>query len=312
MTTVEDRFETPGARMERVTFESQGEELAGAIYRPERGQADRLPAVVVAGTWTTVKEQMAGLYARRLAAEGIAALAFDLRHYGESGGAPREFESPTHKVADINAAVGFLAGRPDVDAGRLGAVGVCASAMYMSANAAQDPRIRSLVLVAPWIHDADVVREVYGGENGVNDRIERGRADASRWAESGEVAYVPAVSIDDGSAAMVGDAYAGYYLDPARGNIERWPNRFALMSWPEWLGFDGFAAAPGITQPTLIVHTRDAALPASVERFAERLPGAHQVVWTEGIQFDFYDQEPQVSTAVRAAADHLRQTLGHE
>ena len=45
--------------------------------------------MIVTGTWTTVKEQMAGIYARELANRGLAALAFDFTGWGESGGAPQ-------------------------------------------------------------------------------------------------------------------------------------------------------------------------------------------------------------------------------
>lgn len=49
-------------------------------------QGDKLPAVVVVGSLTSVKEQMSGLYAQKLADQGIVALAFDYRFFGEWGG----------------------------------------------------------------------------------------------------------------------------------------------------------------------------------------------------------------------------------
>jgi len=49
------------------------------------------------GSWTTVKGQMARLYADRLAEEGYATLALDPRYYGESGGVPRFVELPQAK-----------------------------------------------------------------------------------------------------------------------------------------------------------------------------------------------------------------------
>ena len=47
------------------------------------------PAVIVTGAWTTVTEQMTGIYARELANRGLATLAFDFTGWGESGGEPR-------------------------------------------------------------------------------------------------------------------------------------------------------------------------------------------------------------------------------
>ena len=59
-----------------VRFDSHGSLLQGILYLPEAA-ATPLPAVVVTGAWTTVKEQMAGTYARELAVRGHAAPAFD-------------------------------------------------------------------------------------------------------------------------------------------------------------------------------------------------------------------------------------------
>ena len=41
--------------VEAVAFQSNGVELKGNIYKPSR-VSDPLPAVIVTGAWTTVKE----------------------------------------------------------------------------------------------------------------------------------------------------------------------------------------------------------------------------------------------------------------
>jgi len=292
----------------RVTFESEGAELIGDLYLPSGRMPDeRLPALVVTGSWTTVKEQMSALYARRLAERGFAALAFDFRGFGESSGEPRDYESPSAKARDIHNALTLLASQPECDPGRLAAVAVCASSGYTAFNTTCDDRVRSLVLIAPWLHDAALVRELYGGDEGVRERIAAGEAARERYDETGEVAYVPAISTTDESAAMFGDF--DYYLNPARGAIPEWPNRFALMSWPEWLGFDPIRLAPEILAPTLLVHSPDAAVPDGARRFHRDLAGPGDFLWIEGTQFDFYDQEPNVTKAVDAAEAHLRRTL---
>lgn len=57
-------------RTEHVSFDSQGERIAGTLYLPESGDGRPLPAVVVTGAWMTVKEQMPTVYARELAERG--------------------------------------------------------------------------------------------------------------------------------------------------------------------------------------------------------------------------------------------------
>ncbi|TQM31931.1 alpha/beta hydrolase [Nocardia bhagyanarayanae] len=289
----------------KVRFDSDGVELTGNLFLP--ADRDRAPGVVVAGTWTSVKELMADRYAQRLAERGYAALSFDFTGFGESQGEPRDVENPARKVRDIHHAVSFLAGHSAVDGNRLGALGICAAAMYMSGNAATDGRVKSLALVAPWLHDAAICEQAYGSADAVADKMKIGREARSRFDETGEVDYVPVVSATDERAAMPYDI--DFYLNPARGGIPAWPNRFALMSWVDWLTYDSIALAPSITQPTVLVHSEEAAIPDGARRFHAGLAGPKDIVWTEGTQFDFYDREPQVTVALDTVAAHFARTL---
>jgi fermentation-respiration switch protein FrsA (DUF1100 family) len=289
-----------------VFFDSEGDRLAGHLFRP--AGAGRLPAVVVTGSWLTVKEQMADRYAQRLAEQGFVALSFDFAGFGQSEGQPREVESPVHKSRDIHHAVTFLRRHEAVDSDRIGALAICASSGYAAANAVSDVRIRSLALVAPWLHDAGLVEAIYGGPDGVADRIEAAQKARARYDETGEVDYVPAASRTDPTAAMYG-AF-DYYLDADRGAVAAWPNRHAVMAWTEWLTFDPIPLARRITAPTLMVHSESAALPDGARRFHDGLSGPKEIVWLTGGQFDFYDQEPQVTQAVSLAARHFDASLG--
>jgi uncharacterized protein len=92
----------------RFGFESEGERLVGNLFLPERGKP--VGVVVAVGPLTSVKEQAAGTYAQAMAERGYAALAFDYRYFGESGGQPRQFENPGSNIEDIkNAATALLA-----------------------------------------------------------------------------------------------------------------------------------------------------------------------------------------------------------
>ncbi|MFJ8825326.1 alpha/beta hydrolase [Streptomyces sp. NPDC102467] len=295
---------------EHVSFVSGTAKLAGHLFLPGAAspvEATPAQGVLLAGTWTSVKEQMADRYAEELARRGYAALAFDFTGYGESEGAPRDYESPELKVRDLHAAADFLTGHPAVGDGQLGALGVCAGSMYASALAAEDARVGSLALVAPWLHDRRICEENYGGTEGIAAKKAAAAAARRRYEASGEVAYVPVVSGSDPDAAMPFDI--DFYLNPERGGIPQWPNRYAVMAWSEWLDFDAVALAAKVTTPALLVHSEDAAIPDGARRFYDGLMGERTFLWTDGVQFDFYDQAPQVGLAADAVAEHFARTL---
>jgi len=250
---------------------------------------------------------MADRYARLLAAQGFAALSFDFTGFGESGGEPRDVESPALKARDIGHAVTFLTEHPAVDPARIGALAICASAGYTALNAVDDERVRCLALIAPWVHDAALVREMYGGENGVSGRVDAGDAARRRYDQTGIVDYVPAQSATDPAAAM--PMAIDFYENADRGAIPAWTNRFAVMAWPEWLNFDAVSLACRVRIPTLIVHSEDAAIPDGARRFHAALTSEKAIAWTSGTQFDFYDQPATVSDAVDRARAHLRRYL---
>ncbi|MFJ8053635.1 alpha/beta hydrolase [Streptomyces luteogriseus] len=111
----------------KINFDRDGVTLVGNLFTPDDlDENGRHPAVIVQGSFTSVKEQMAGTYAERFAGQGFVALSFDYAHYGESEGQPRQYESPAEKLFDLQAAVTYLTGLPYVQA--VGMVGVCTSA----------------------------------------------------------------------------------------------------------------------------------------------------------------------------------------
>jgi fermentation-respiration switch protein FrsA (DUF1100 family) len=293
---------------DRVRFDNgAGDVLVGDLFRASGDGGGARPALIVTGSWTTVKEQMAGLYARRMAELGFVTLAFDFTGFGQSAGGPRDVENPSRNAADIHSAANFLETVDGVDSQRLGALGVCASSGYTCANAAIDARIKSIGLAAPWLHNSELVKPYYGGADGVADRIRAGEAARERYERDGTVEYIPAISATDPRAAMCGPFE--YYLDPSRGAIPEWGARFATMAWTDWLTYNPIAFAPDITQPVRMVQSRDGAVPDGAEAFAEQLAGPAELIWTQGSQLDFYDQPAQVDFTVAQLAEHFRVTL---
>ena len=131
----------------KVTFETQyGLTLAADLYTPLNApEGEKLAAIAVSGPFGATKEQSSGLYAMRMAERGFAALAFDPSYTGESSGEPRRTASPDINTEDFMAAVDYLAQLPDVDAERIGIIGICGWGGIALNAAAADTRIKATV-----------------------------------------------------------------------------------------------------------------------------------------------------------------------
>lgn len=129
----------------KVMFHNRyGITLVADMYKPKSAEG-KLPAVAVSGPFGAVKEQSSGLYAQALAEQGFLTLAFDPSFTGESGGQPRYVASPDINTEDFSAAVDFLSVREDVDAERIGILGICGWGGFAINAAAIDTRIKATV-----------------------------------------------------------------------------------------------------------------------------------------------------------------------
>ena len=130
---------------QKVTFETQyGLTLAADLYTPKDAQG-KMAALAVSGPFGATKEQSSGLYAIRMAERGFVALAFDPSYTGESGGEPRRTASPDINTEDFMAAVDFLSKQDNVDAEKIGIIGICGWGGIALNAAAADTRIKATV-----------------------------------------------------------------------------------------------------------------------------------------------------------------------
>lgn len=302
--------------MEQVTFKSEGLNLVGNLYYPANyKKGESYLAIIVAGSWTTVKEQMAGLYAMRFAKEGFITLAFDFRNYGESEGEPRFWENPTMKVEDIKNAVSYLQTLPEVNNEKIGTFAVCAGSMYTLMAAAQDTRIKAVVTAASWLQDEEAVKLFYGGEDGVNTKIAAAQKSKKEFAKDGVVEYIETISTSNPAAAMYGPY--DYYLNPERGAVKEWSNdKFAVMSWEDWLTLNPMPYASKLKAPTLMIHSDGCVLPQYTKNFFAKIATDDKKLdWLETEldspmqQFNFYDQEKEVGLAVEKATQWYKEKL---
>ena len=265
------------------------------------------PALVLTGPFTGVKEQVTGTYADALAAEGFVTLAFDHRNFGASGGSPRQHEDSAGKLEDLRYATSYLAARDEVDADRLGSVGVCLGGGYALRHAAFDPRIKAVAMVAAAFNSPQAMRDGMGAQHYRDLMATFADVEQSEF-ESGEVDLIPVVSADGGDVAMPGREPFEYY-GTTRGQADGWHNQVtrlsirSLLTLDAALGADFLAATPG-----LVVHGRvdDYCSPDAAQAIFERLTGPKDLVWLDtSSHIDLYDDPDLVGQAVAAVRDWL-------
>jgi fermentation-respiration switch protein FrsA (DUF1100 family) len=134
-----------------LTFLSHGEYCAAWLYTPEDEPAEPLPCVVMAHGFGAVREARLGAYARRFARAGYAAVVFDYRHFGDSGGEPRQLLDIRRQHDDWRAAIAFARSLPEVDPELIVAWGTSFSGGHVALIAAEDDRLAAAISQNPFV-----------------------------------------------------------------------------------------------------------------------------------------------------------------
>ncbi len=144
-----------------VTYKLNGLKIAANVYTPADYDGKKVfPAVVVAHPNGGVKEQVAGLYAQRLAELGYVTIAADAAYQGASEGEPRHTDRPQFRTEDIHGMADFISTYPGVNAERLGALGICGGGGYTLNAAKSDKRIKAVATLSMF-NSGEVRRNGY-------------------------------------------------------------------------------------------------------------------------------------------------------
>lgn len=290
------------ANITKVRFDSAeaGVVLVGDLHAPMVARADSA-AFVIIGPMTFQKEQAPTEYARRLAALGHTALAFDTRYRGESGGEPRAYENPFHKVADIISAAAFLRSQPGVNSERLIGLGICQGSSEMLRAVAEDDMIDAGVTLAGQYrdHEGDIA---WLTEEGYAARLAKGQAAKAKYEATGEIDYVAGVDEFDMDVGMPGKFVWDWYHVWADKGL--WDNRYAVMSDADLLPYESISAARALTKPYLLIHSDNSFLPDAARRHFEAMPSTRKTLLWDGDtpHLSYYDQ-PDVLDRTVASID---------
>ena len=132
-----------------VIYNQKGIDIAANIYYPANFDDQKLyPAIVVAHPNGGVKEQVAGLYAQRLADKGYITLVADVAYQGASGGEPRHTDKPYLREESIHGMVDYISGLNGVDSNRIGILGICGGGGYTIKTAQSDKRLKAVATLS--------------------------------------------------------------------------------------------------------------------------------------------------------------------
>lgn len=247
-----------------VKYKLNGLDIAANVYTPANYDPSRkYPAIVVAHPNGGVKEQVAGLYAQRLAEQGYITIAMDAAYQGASGGEPRNTDKPQYRIEDIHGAADFITRYPGVDPERLGLLGICGGGGYSLAAAKADKRFKSVATLSMF-NSGRVRRN--GFEDSQLDTIQQRLRQASearaQEAAGGKVPYIGggAAATDEQIAAMPFEMYreGAVYYERTHGhpNSGAYPNSggtYTVSSLLDLMRWDATDQIELIDQPLLMI-----------------------------------------------------------
>ena len=297
-----------------LTFNSGGVRLAGNLYTPDGLAPGKHPAIIVGHPASGVKEQTAGLYARRLAEQGFITFAFDTATQGESEGLPRGVEDPARRIEEFKDAVSFLSVRPEIDPERIGLLGICASGGYVVPAAATDHRIRAIATVSGvdlgrWHrYGADGKKEPAAYLNWLKAAA-AARAAEARGEGVGTFPIQPATREAARAAGPMALDGWDYYMD--RGQHPRSAKEFTWSSVDRTAAVDGFHFIDLIAPRPLLMIVGTAALSKWMGEDAIKMAQEpKELFWIEGAtHVDLYDKPQYVTPAAAKLTEFFRSSL---
>lgn len=240
-----------------VKYKLNGLDIAANVYTPANYDAQRkYPVVVVAHPNGGVKEQVAGLYAQRMADQGYITITADAAYQGASGGEPRNVDKPAHRIEDIHGMADFIASYPGADATRLGLLGICGGGGYSLAAARTDKRFASIATVSMF-NSGLVRRNGYQDSQvaTIQERLQQASAARAQEVAGGAVVYTGDVKLTDEQVAKLPfDLYRQgfeYY-----GKTHAHPNstfKYTLSSLLDLMSFDATDQIELIDKPLLMI-----------------------------------------------------------
>lgn len=240
-----------------VTYKLNGLDIVANVYTPASYDPKKAyPTVVVAHPNGGVKEQVAGLYAQRLAEQGYITITADAAYQGGSGGQPRSVDKPANRIEDIHGMADFITQYAGVDAQRLGLLGICGGGGYSLAAAETDKRFKSIATISMF-NSGRVRRNGYVDSqlDTIQDRLKQASEARALEAAGGEVRYSGDANLTDEQIAklpfdLYRQGYEYYWKTHAHPNSTF---KYTTSSLLDLMRFDATNQIELIGQPLLMI-----------------------------------------------------------
>lgn len=131
-----------------VHFPSGDAKCQAWLYLP--GGPQPRPVIVMAHGLGGIRQMRLDAYAERFAAAGYACLVFDYRHFGASGGEPRQLLDIKLQLADWAAAIAYARSRADLDPARVVLWGTSFGGGHVIVAAARDGNVAATISQCPF------------------------------------------------------------------------------------------------------------------------------------------------------------------
>ncbi|AGB21644.1 dienelactone hydrolase-like enzyme [Mycobacterium sp. JS623] len=287
-----------------VSFRSGEDTCAAWLYLPS-GVASP-PVVILGHGLGATREMRLDAFAERFATAGIAALAFTYRHFGDSGGQPRQLLSIKRQLADWDAAIAWAKGRRDIGNTRIAVWGSSFGGGHAITVASRHPELRAAVSQCPFTDGfASALALGPGASLKALPLVARDLAAKVR----GRAPVTIPLAGAPGSVALMNapDALPGYQaLLPPRMTFR---NEAAARVAPTIMAYRPGRAAQKINCPILfcVSNTDSVTPPAQTLRYARTAPRGEIKRYDAG-HFEFYLGEA-FETLVRDQVDFLTRHL---
>jgi fermentation-respiration switch protein FrsA (DUF1100 family) len=141
--------EADGSKRRGIEYNVRGVTVRGWLHTPD-GPGPH-PVVILAHGFGGLKEWTIPAVADTLVGDGIAAIAFDYRNFGDSDGWPREEVDHCGQIDDFQGAIAYATTVPGLDPARIGLWGTSLGGRNALAAAAIDSRVKCVVAQVPGV-----------------------------------------------------------------------------------------------------------------------------------------------------------------